>query len=170
MSRRRYSQKDWHTDLERGQRGEALWQKHINSFNSFDIVKTDPETDETGVDFFITRKSTGETSGVDVKNDNEIAKWGNLVFEHHQRWNDGSKEKQGWMHKCTSDYIVWLNEQHNMYYLVSVDEMCSKLDYIQQVGKPKLVTREHWKTTEIFLIPVKDMPKHFDSFQTGRLN
>ncbi len=161
---------NWNHDHGRGKRGEALWNRHLVS-NGYETYEATIDQNKSGIDLFAIKDS--RTVSFDVKNDGSAWKTGNVCLELRSEYPNG-RTTDGWATKANCDWFVFIIEQPSMtgyrYHAIKADEVVAKLPMLSQELREIYTDRDGNKKTYNLLLPIRDIPEYFDSYNHGELS
>ncbi len=161
---------NWNYDNGRGKRGEALWNRHLVS-NGYEVYEATTEQNIAGVDLFAMKD--GRAVSFDVKPDGSAWKTGKLYLELRSEYPDG-RTKDGWATKANCNWFVFIIEQPSLtgyrYHAIKADEVVAKLPVLAEELREIYTDRDSNKRTYSLLLPINDIPEHFDSYNQGELS
>lgn len=160
---------NWNKDYNQGRRGEALWNRHLIG-HGYDTYEASIEENKAGIDLFAMKD--GRATSFDVKLDASAWKTGNVCLELRHEYPDG-RQKDGWATKAVCDWFVIIIEQPSMtgyrYHALKADEVVAKLPMLSQELREIYTERDGNKRTYNLLLPIRDIPEYFDSYNHGEL-
>lgn len=161
---------NWNHDHGRGKRGEALWNRHLVS-KGYETYEATTVQNKSGIDLFATKGD--RTVSFDVKNDGSAWKTGNVCLELRSEYPNG-RTTDGWATKANCDWFVFVIEQPSMtgyrYHAIKADEVVAKLPMLCEELREIYTERDGNKKTYNLLLPIRDIPEYFDSYNHGELN
>ena len=113
---------DFNKDLERGKRGEKLFEETLTAIGHTVIdLRDNAEARSKDIDFRVLLKN-GNVATVEVKTDDKSQYTGNLFIEYANT-NNISHNYMGWYKYCEADFYTFVQIEKRKAHLVSRDEL-----------------------------------------------
>lgn len=125
---------NFNEDLKKAEVSEMKFYEKAKKYSKYIIedVRHDKAYQEIDVDFVMTRKSTGEKINIEIKSDDGIAKYGNILLEEVSNVYINS---DGWWRKTEADWLLFYIPQKDYYYKIKVEDIREYLLYGQYQTK-----------------------------------
>lgn len=113
---------NFNEDLKKAEISEMKFYEKAKTYSKYTVedVRNDKAYQEIDVDFVMTRKSTGERINIEIKSDDGIAKYGNILLEEISNRYINSN---GWWRKTKADWLLFYMPQKGYYYKIKVKDI-----------------------------------------------
>lgn len=154
---------DYNKDLERAEVAEEIVYSILKRYVTlnkrtgiaalFDVRKL-PHAQAGDYDFsYRTWENMQEVIRLDVKSDSRIGKTNNFFIEDSAQMNRTKELKKGWMHYSIANFIYYLDEQRELIYIFSMNDM---RDYISKNKCKKGKCYDYNKIVEGYIVNLFD--------------
>lgn len=113
-------------DLEKAEVSEMKFYDMVKGAKGYEVrdVRYIKEYQDIDVDFVLVRTKTGEEINIEIKSDDGIAKWGNVLLEEVSNRYINS---DGWWRKTQAKWLLFYMPQKGYFYKLKVDDISEYL-------------------------------------------